>query len=254
MSKKTIHVYHLGAGPDELGRYVFLCGDPDRVPVIADHLQEARPITRKRGLVIWSGKLGYSPVSVVSSGMGCPSTAIVLEELVTLGAHTFIRIGTCGSLQERVQVGHLVIAGAAIRDEGTTRQYVPIEFPAVADTHVVNALQDAATLHGVPHHTGIVHCKDCFYSEFPERTADPSGTAARWRVWQAAGALATEMETAAIFVLSTLRNCRAGAVLAVIGSTISQDPISAQPGDIVGQAIQVGIDAMRRLIELPRNP
>ena len=215
--------------------------------------RKPRAVTRKRGLVVWSGLLGNSPVSVVSTGMGCPSTAIVLEELVAMGVHTFIRIGTCGSLQERVHVGHVVIASAAIRDEGTTRQYVPIEFPAVADTAVVNALQDAATLQGVPHHVGIVHCKDSFYSELPERTADPAGTAARWRVWQAAGALVTEMETAAIFVVSKLRNVRSGAILAVVGSTISQDLIAAQPGDTVGQAIRVGIHAMRHLIEFPRT-
>ena len=133
-------VLHLRATPEDIGTYTFLCGDPGRVAAIANLLDEPREVSAARGYVIHSGKLAGKRVSVVGSGIGGPSTAIALEELIALGARTFLRVGTCGSLQNDVELGHTVISTAAVRDEGTTRQYVPVEYPAAASWDVIQAL------------------------------------------------------------------------------------------------------------------
>jgi uridine phosphorylase len=238
----------LGARKGQIGSYAFLAGNPDRIPIIASSLSSPRELTKKRGLVIWTGELGGSQVAAVCTGMGCPSAAIVVEELVALGVHTMIRIGTCGSLQPDVRNGDVVIATAAIRDEGTTPQYLPVEFPAVASHRVVLSLAAAAASLGVPHHVGVVHCKDAFYSELPGFTAHPDWAAARWATWQRARTLATEMESAVLFVLAHLRNCRAGTVLSVVGSTTTGELL--QKGkDRMPECIQVGVDAMLCLIQ-----
>lgn len=241
-------VYHVGATRGQLGKYAFLCGDPDRVALIATHLDSPEHLTDKRGFVVWTGYLHGERVSSVSTGVGGPSAAIVLEELISLGVHTFIRVGTSGSLQEDVHLGDLVIASAAIRDEGTSRSYVPIEFPAVANMDVLAALLASCQTLNIPYHFGVIHSKDAFHSEIPSLTADPSGTVARWNIWRAAGALATDMETALIFVLSELRRCRAGSVMTVVGTTYDEKVIHPLSGTEIPRLIRVGIEAMQHLI------
>jgi uridine phosphorylase len=185
----------------------------------------------------------------VSTGIGCPSTAIVVEELITLGVHTFLRIGTCGSLKDEIKGGDAIIATAAIRDEGTTRQYAPIEVPAIADFEMIATLQSAAIKLGKPHHVGLVHCKDSFYSELSEFTTNPLHTASQWETWRRVGALATEMEVAVIYLLSHLRRCRAGALLSVVGSTNTGDLIQPQTENHMDSLIDVGIKAMANIIQ-----
>lgn len=244
-----IPIYHLGVAKNELGGYAFLVGDPSRIPIIASYLDDSKLISERRGFVIWAGRLSGQQVCAVCGGIGAPSTAIAIEELIALGVHTFIRIGTCGSLQENINLGDLVIATAAIRDEGTTKAYVPVEFPATASFNVVQALNLAAHELGLSYHCGIVHCKDAFFSEFPHLTADIGSTTARWDTWHKAGVLATEMETAIIFVLSQLRKCRSGAVLLSVGSTIQGNLIQPVTGEQIGNLVSVGINAMCRIIE-----
>lgn len=240
-------VLHLRATPQDIGSYVFLCGDPGRVAAIASHLDEPREVSTARGYVIHSGKLAGQRVSVVGSGIGGPSTAIAVEELVALGARTFLRVGTCGSLQKNVAVGDRVISTAAVREEGTTRQYVSLEYPAAASWDVVQALVESCRSANAPFHVGLTHCKDAFYSELPEYTADPEGTERRWAAWTRGNVLCTEMEASTIFVIASMRGCRAGAILHVVGSTIDGTLITEAPP--IDGVLKIAVASMKRLIE-----
>lgn len=248
---KKKHIYHLLATPEEAGKYVFLTGDPDRVPSIAKFFQDSREVSSLRGLKVHTGLLDNVRVAAVSTGIGCPSTAIVVEELIMLGVHTFLRIGTCGSLQQDIEAKDVVISCASIRDEGTTKQYVPIEFPAVAHFELVANLITASQEANARFHVGITHCKDAFFSELPEHSSNPIETENRWAAWVNAKALATEMEASALFILSSLRGCRSAAVLSVVGSVMKKDLVTDVSG--VERVIKIGIDAMRKQIRKDRS-
>ena len=193
-----------------------------------------------------AGEVDGIPISATSTGIGCPSAAICVEELARVGAEVFIRVGTAGSLQEHVGLGHLVITTGAVREEGTSRQYVPLSYPAVADMGVAAALVEAAQKLGFAHHAGIGHCKDAFYAEFSEGQPMSEEWDRRWKVWQRSGVLATSMESAAIFVLSSIKGLRAGEVLAVVGLAYKDHPVlEAKRG--IEEAIQVAIEAVKIL-------
>ncbi len=236
--------YHISLKKGDVARYVLLPGDPGRVPRIAEYLDEAEKIAENREYRTYTGKYKGIPVSVVSTGIGCPSAAIAIEELIKIGADTFIRVGTAGSLQPDISLGDLVISTGSVREEGTTKQYVPEIYPAVADIEVTSALKQAAVNLGYPHHLGISHCKDAFYSEdmdIPLREEQEI----RWKVWQRARVLATSMESAALFVISSIRGVRTGEILAVIGSTHDNQPIIKKAG--IGEAVKTALEAVRIL-------
>jgi uridine phosphorylase len=239
-------IYHLQANQDQIGQYVLLSGDPDRVLTISAYFESPREVASSRGFLIHTGALEGVRVSAVCTGIGGPSASLVIEELIALGAHTLLRVGTCGSLQPHVKAGEMVISVASIRDEGTTKQYVPVEFPAVASFEIVRELVAISTKTDVPCHVGITHCKDSFYSEYPEYTSFPLETSNRWATWQRANALATEMEAACLFVLGVLRGCRTGAILSVVGSVLDETLISDQSS--VSHAVAVAVEAMQRVI------
>ena len=159
--------YHVRVGKGDIGRYVLLPGDPFRTDLIASYFDDAKLVAHNREHKTWTGTLNGVPVSVVSTGMGCPSTAICLEELIACGADTFIRVGTAGRVCDRAFDPTLdgVINTAAVRDEGTTKHYIPIEYPAVADRHVVAALADSAKQLGYNFIEGITQSKDSFYGQ-----------------------------------------------------------------------------------------
>jgi uridine phosphorylase len=176
-------------------------------------------VAEKREFVTYAGALDGVLVAVTSTGIGCPSSAIAVEELAAAGADTFVRVGTAGGMQEDCLPGDLVVADAAVRDEGTSRQYVPEGYPAVADLDVTGAFRDALREAGVRHHVGVVHSKDSFYGQRePERMPVAEELEARWRAWIRAGVLCSEMEAAAIFVVARVLGCRAGALLLVAGN------------------------------------
>ncbi len=241
------NIYHLQASSSQIGQYVFLVGDPDRVPAISASFESPCEISTARGFLIHTGTIEGVLVSAVCTGIGGPSASLVVEELIALGAHTLLRVGTCGSLQTYVKIGDLVISVASIRDEGTTKQYVPVEFPAVASFEIVRELISAATNASGTCHVGVTHCKDSFYSEYPEYTANPTETRNRWATWSRANALATDMEAASLFVLGVLRGCRTGAILAVVGSVLEENLISDQSA--VRYAVAAAIEAMVRVIK-----
>ncbi|MEW6650290.1 MAG: uridine phosphorylase [Chloroflexota bacterium] len=243
--------YHLKVKPGQVGKYVLLPGDPGRVEKIAAYLDEPQFVSANREHTIYTGKLLGESVSVVSTGMGCPSTAIAVEELVAVGVHTFLRVGTSGAMQPGMNLGDVAIVTAAIRDEGTTRQYLPIEYPAVADLTVVNALVESARDLGVNYYAGVAHTKDSFYGEIePERMPLAGELKARWNAWVAGGAICSEMEAAAIYILASIYRKRAGGVMTVVGSDASTLIGRKTSPDVM---IHVAVEALKRLIALDRR-
>ena len=212
-------LYHIGCRPGEVGRYVLLPGDPGRVPIIAELLDEPKKIAHNREYITYTGKLFGEKVSVSSTGMGCPSTAIAIEELKMAGADTFIRVGTSGTMQNFIEPGDLIIAWGAIRDEYTSQQYIPLEFPAVADLDVTLALRQAARDIKVRHHIGMTQSKDSFYGQHePERMPISGELQDRWKAWVKGGTLCSEMEASTIFVVSSFLKCRAGGIMLAGGT------------------------------------
>lgn len=207
--------YHLQMRTGDVGRYVLLPGDPGRVPLIASFLDEAEEVAHNRELRTFTGTLDGVPVSVTSTGIGGPSTAIAVEELTRIGADTFIRVGTSGLMQpDFMRSGDLVVVTGAVRDEGTGSEYMPLAFPALADLDVVACLRQACRDRGVRHHTGLSHTQDSFFAGM--RTAEmPLATKlqAEQRAWVAGGVLCWEMEAAALYVVSRVLGTRAGGIM-----------------------------------------
>ena len=196
--------YHIGLKEGDVGKYVILPGDPKRCQKIAQYFDNPQLVADRREFVTYTGYLDGEKVSVTSTGIGGPSAAIALEELVKVGADTFIRVGTCGGMQLDVKSGDLVIATGAIRMEGTSKEYAPIEFPAVANLNVVNAIVDAAKKLDFPHHIGVVECKDSFYGQHsPEIMPVSYELQNKWEAWKRLGCLASEMESAALFTVAS---------------------------------------------------
>ena len=216
--------YHIGIAPGEIPDLVLLPGDPERSKKIAERFFDA-PEDVAKNREYWSHKGTWKgvPVGVCSTGIGCPSAAIALEELVKVGCKAFIRVGTSGAISHKVKTGDIVIFSGSIRDEGTSRQYVPIEFPAVANPEVVQALMSAAEQRGARYHVGIGHSKDAFYSEHPSHVADPDSMRRKWAIMRDSGVLATEMEAAALFVIGHLRNVKVGTACVVIGENVEKE-------------------------------
>jgi uridine phosphorylase len=210
-------MHHIRCRPGDVGRYILLPGDPFRTDLIASYFENAVLVAHNREHKTWTGTLNGVRVSVTSTGMGCPSTAIAVEELIACGADTFIRVGTAGRVCDKAQDKTLdgVINTAAVRDEGTTIQYIPIEYPAVADRHVVAALAESARELGYNFIEGITQSKDSFYSQVePYSVPNETKMRERWEAWRRGNVMSTEMEAAAIFVISSIRGCRASSIMA----------------------------------------
>lgn len=247
----TRAAYHLQLERDQVGAYALLPGDPARVALIAGHLASPRAIATNREFTTWLGTLDGVPVTVTSTGIGGPSAAIAVEELCDLGVHTFIRVGTCGAMQPDQRVGDLVVASAAVRDEGTSFHYAPRGWPAVADIDVTLALRDAAVRRRARCAVGAVHSKDSFYGELdPERMPIARSLHERWRSLTRLGVLASEMECAALFSVAASRGVRAGAVLVVINDAVAERGVAGmpEPGAIpLDDVIGVAVDALHVL-------
>ena len=219
--------HHVQLGVGDVGRYVFLPGDPQRSEVIARHFDRPHQVAVNREYNTWSGFLDGELVSVTSTGIGSPSAAIAVEELAKIGATTFIRVGTAGAMQFNIQSGDLGIVTAAIRDEGTTAHYMPAGFPAVADLSVTLSLIDGARSLGIKPWVGISQTKDSFYGQHePGRMPVERRLVERWSAWIAGGAICSEMECAAIFIVASILGLRAGGVMRIAGHP-DQSPMSA---------------------------
>lgn len=247
-------MYHIGFDDSHAAKYAILPGDPGRVESIAALLDAPRFYHQNREYTTWLGSLEGENVLVMSTGMGGPSTAIGVEELCQTGVRTLIRVGTCGGMQTEVIGGNLVVATGAVRMEGTSREYAPIEYPAVADLTVTNALAQAARALGYPCHTGVVHCKDSFYGQHsPERMPVGDELQYKWRAWIKAGCLASEMESAALFIVAQTLRVRAGCVLtAVWNQERARQGLSNPETHDSSSAIRTAVEAVRALIRAER--
>ena len=200
---------HIMCGTEDVAKYVLLPGDPRRVETIASFLDESRKVSDYRGFVTYTGSKDGVGISVCSTGIGCPSAAIAVEELARIGAQTFIRVGTTGALQRDIHMGDIVIASGAVRADGTSRNYVPLEYPAVADFVVAAALKQAAKKNVRQFHFGLVLSTDAFY-----------GNLEALRQWSAFGVLSVEMESSVLFTIAALKKLKAGSILAVDGNPL----------------------------------
>jgi len=247
--------YHIQTAKGEIGKYVIMPGDPKRCVKIAQYLDNPVLIADNREYVTYTGTLDQVKVSVTSTGIGGPSAAIAMEELCRCGADTFIRIGTCGGMQTDVKSGDIVVSTGAIRMEGTSREYAPIEFPAVPDLTVTNALVKAVKSKGYPFHTGVVQCKDSFYGQHePERKPVGYDLLHKWEAWKQLGCLASEMESAALFVVASSLGVRVGSCFLVIANQEREKAGLENPVvHDTDMAIRVAVDAIRRLISEERK-
>ena len=211
--------YHIGLKEGDVGEYIILPGDPKRCEKIAKYFDEPKLVADKREFVTYTGFLNGVKVSVTSTGIGGPSASIALEELVKVGGKYFIRVGTCGGMQTDVKSGDLIIATGAIRMEGTSKEYAPIEYPAVADFEIVNALKNSAEELNLPHHVGVVQCKDAFYGQHnPELMPVSYELENKWQAWLKMGCLASEMESAALFIAGSFLKVKVGSIFLVVAN------------------------------------
>ncbi|HXX72541.1 MAG TPA: nucleoside phosphorylase [Candidatus Acidoferrales bacterium] len=240
---------HIMCGPGDVAAYALLPGHVQRPKMIAETMEEARKVADNREFVTYTGTYSEIPVTATSTGIGGPSASIALEELANLGAKTFIRVGTTGSLQEGIEIGDIVIATAAIRSEGTSQCYVPTEYPAVADLTLTTALQRAAEEAKGRYHVGIICSYDAYYAETEDRL----------RAWSQAGALSIDCESASIFVAASLRRLRAGSIMVVDGNLVKgtkkgEFAAGKQEGELnprvraaVRKEIKIALEAIRLL-------
>ena len=230
--------YHIHCKKGDIGKYVLVPGDPFRTDKIAKLLDDPKLVAHNREHKTWTGYLNGEKVSVTSTGMGGPSTAIAVEELIHCGAEVFIRVGTCGRICEESFNPDLegVILTGAIRDEGTTIHYIPIEYPAVPDLDVTNALVKAAKDLGYKFGKGIAQSKDAFYGQMdPDSMPDNNRLKDRWAAWEKAGVMASEMEASTLFVVASVRGAKAGALMAY--------------GEMNDHTIEIACEAIKNLIK-----
>ena len=247
--------FHIHCKAGDVGRYCILPGDPGRCAKIARYFDDPVHVATNREYVTYTGTLLGEKVSVVSTGIGGPSASIAMEELTAIGAHTFIRVGTCGGIKLNVKSGDLVVATGAIRMEGTSREYAPIEYPAVANFEVLTALADAAKASGRAWHAGVVQCKDSFYGQHsPARMPVSYELEQMWEAWKRLGVLASEMESAALFTVADALGVRCGSVFHVIWNqernAAGLDQIRDEDTDA---AIRTGVEALKLLIRRDRG-
>ena len=251
MNKETRPIqYHIHCGPGDVGKYCLLPGDPGRCAVIAKYFDSPVHVASNREFTTYTGTLLGEKVSVCSTGIGGPSAVIALEELTALGADTYVRIGTCGGIALQVQSNDIVIATGAIRQEGTSREYAPVEFPAVPDYSVLTALVEAAKSMGNPWHAGVVQCKDSFYGQHtPQRMPVSYELEQKWQAWKRLGVLASEMESAALFTAAASLGVRCGSAFHVVwNQERERASLDQKESEDVELSVRLGIEAVKNLI------
>ena len=247
-------LYHIHCAKGEVGRYVIMPGDPGRCSSIAALFDDAHLVAQNREYTTYTGTLLGEKVSVCSTGIGGPSAAIAMEELHQLGADTFIRTGTCGGIDLPVRSGDIVVATAAIRYEHTSREYAPIEFPAVADLDVTNCLVQATRNLGYPLHTGVVQRKDSFYGQHsPEASPVSYELQQKWETWKRLGVKASEMESAALFVVAAALGVRCGSCFHVVWNQEREKAgLDQTMSEDTTASVKVAVEALKLLIQQDR--
>ncbi len=243
--------YHIGLKEGDVGEYVILPGDPKRCAKIAAYFDDAKLVADRREYTTYTGYLNGVKVSVTSTGIGGPSAAIALEELVKVGAKKFIRVGTCGGMDIDVKSGDLVIATGAIRMEGTSKEYAPIEFPAVADYDIVTSLINAAKKLNQNYHVGVVECKDSFYGQHsPEIMPVNYELQNKWNAWLRLGCKASEMESAALFIVASYLKVKVGSIFLVVANQEREKQGLENPvAHDTDAAIKTAVEAIKGLMQ-----
>ncbi len=245
--------YHIGVAKGEVGRYCIIPGDPARCEKIASFLDDPVFVSTNREYTIWNGKLLGETVTVCSTGIGGPSAAIAVEELFACGADTFIRVGTCGGISIDVMSGDVVIANGAVRQDGTSHEYAPPEFPAVPDTDVLFALVQAAKCSGIRYHTGVVQSKDSFYGQHsPARMPIATALLEKWEAWKRLGVLASEMEASTLFTVGATLGARTGALFMSVWNQERVDAgldSGADETHDTSLAIRIATEALKLIIK-----
>ena len=252
--QKLDKMFHIACTADDIGRYCILPGDPGRVPAIAAYFDDAKQVAYNREYNVWTGTLLGEKVTACSTGIGGPSASIAMEELHKCGADTFIRTGTCGGIDVNVQSGDIVVATGAVRFEHTSLEYAPLEFPAVADFGLVDCLVRATKALGYPLHTGIVQCKDSFYGQH-----DPAASPVyyelqqKWESWKRLGVKASEMESAALFVVAAALGCRCGSCFHVVWNQEREAAgLDQKMSEDTSTSVRVAVEAPKLQIEADR--
>ena len=247
--------YHIHCAPGDVGRYCILPGDPGRCASIAALFDDAQLVSQNREYTVYTGTLLGEKVSVCSTGIGGPSAAIAMEELVAIGADTFVRVGTCGGIDLKVKSGDIVVATGAVRMEGTSREYAPIEFPAVSDLDIANALVQAAKALGKPCHAGVVQCKDSFYGQHsPARMPVSYELQQKWEAWKRLGVKASEMESAALFTVAAALGVRCGSCFHVVWNQEREAAgLDQDMSEDTSAAVHVGVEALKLLIRQDKD-
>jgi uridine phosphorylase len=232
--------FHIHCDAKDVAGYAFVPGDHSRARRIADRLESVRMVNEHRGYLVFIGKIEGIPVTVSSTGMGGPPVAICMEELGHLGVHTFIRVGSCGTYQDYVDVGDVIVATGTYRWGGTSLHYLPIEFPAVPDYHVTKALVDSAKSLNIHVHTGLASASDAFYGPRDPTQRD---------LLRQAGLLAGEMESDTLFVVAARRGWRAGALFSCDGTSKQTKPEDREASFRKGEqdSISIAIEAMKQI-------
>ena len=248
-------MFHIHCAPGDVGRYCILPGDPGRVPAIAALFDDAKQVAYNREFNVWTGTLLGEKVTACSTGIGGPSASIAMEELHKCGADTFICTGTCGGIDLNVQSGDIVVATGAIRFEHTSLEYAPIEFPAVADFEIAECLAQATRALGLPLHTGIVQCKDSFYGQH-----DPAASPVyyelkqKWESWKRLGVKASEMESAALFVVAAALGCRCGSCFHVVWNQEREAAgLDQKMSEDTTTSVKVAVEGLKLLLERDRK-
>lgn len=240
--------YHIGLSREDVGDYVLVPGDPFRTPLIAKFIDGAKEVAFSREYRTFTGTVDGEKVSTMSTGMGGPSVAIGIEELHELGVHTLLRVGTCGAAQPEIKMGDLVISMAAVRSEGTPNGYVPLEYPAVASLHVVEALIEASEAAGAHYHVGVTRSVDALYSDLLPDTMPRPHLRDELDMWAKAGILSNDMEASTLFVVSRIRQMRAGCVNLCVDELGAGEIHHVDPS-YMDRMLSVAVDAVRRLIK-----
>lgn len=253
--QKLEQQFHIQCVEGDVGRYCILPGDPGRCAAIAKYFDNPVFISQNREYTIYTGTLLGEKVSVCSTGIGGPSASIAMEELHNIGADTFIRVGTCGGIDLDVESGDVVIASGAIRFEHTSREYAPIEYPAVANYEILSSLVEAAENMNKKYHVGVVQCKDAFYGQHsPAKMPIANELLQKWEAWKRLGVKASEMESAALFVVADALKCRCGSVFHVIWNQEREAAgLDQKMSEDTSLAIRMGIEALKIVIERDRK-
>lgn len=246
-------MYHIGFSKADAGEYAILTGDPGRVEHIAKFLDNSRFVAQNREYTTYVGYIDNVKVNIMSVGMGGPSMAIGVEEMVKLGCKNFIRVGTCGGINLDVKAGDVVIANAAIRQEGTGYDYLPICYPAVANFEVTAALKQAVEKCQLNTrcHVGVVQSKDSFYGEMEsERMPLKEQLQNLWEVYKRVGVLGSEMECAALFITATTLGARAGGILLAVWNEERRRELGDDTQVLTTDPLyKVAVEAVRNLIQ-----